>query len=66
MTTTQTVTIHGEPYSKQMISGRFGPRPEYFVHRVTASGAVVESHLNPNVHRHAIRRIEAAIAKQNA
>ena len=59
---TYKVTICGDEYIKEVYQIRDFLSTDYAVIKVRADGKKIRSHLNSNVHRHAIRRIEVALA----
>jgi hypothetical protein len=64
---TYKVAIGGDEYTKRVMQVRDFLCTDYSVIRTQANGKRVSAHLNQNTHRHAIRRIEAALAaKQTA
>lgn len=56
------VTIGGEEYSKSVVQVRDFLSSDYFVVRTSADGKQVSARLNPTTHRHAIARVERALA----
>lgn len=61
---TYKVTIGGDEYTKRVMQVRDFLSTDYAVVKVRADGKKISSHLNTNVHRNAIRRIETALAQQ--
>jgi hypothetical protein len=61
---TYRVTIGGDEYTKRVMQIRGFLSTDYSVIKVRADGKRISSHLNSNVHRHAISRIESALAQK--
>jgi hypothetical protein len=60
------VTIGSDDYTKRVMQIRNFLCTDYSVIRIQANGKRVSARLNQNTHRHAIRRIEAALAAKQA
>lgn len=59
---TYKITIGGDDYTKRVFESRGFLSADYSVIKVRADGKRISSHLNSMVHRHAIQRIEMALA----